>query len=107
MKVEQLLQIVKLMEGNKPEASQETNHGIRIVVLQRGWVCVGRYFRKGTECRLENASVIRRWGTSNGLPELAAKGPLAETKLEKSVGDIRFHRSAEVLTLDCGAAWEK
>lgn len=75
--------------------------GIRIVVLQRGWIAVGHYYRSGNECRLENACIIRRWGTSNGLPELAEKGPLAETKLEKSKGDIRFHRSAEVLTLDC------
>ena len=75
--------------------------GIRIVVLQRGWVVVGHYYRTGTECRLEDASVIRRWGTTNGLPELASSGPLPETQLEKSKGDIRFHRSAEVLTLDC------
>ena len=72
----------------------------KIVVLQRGWVAVGRYFRHGTECRLEDASTIRRWGTTKGLGELALNGPLKDTKLDKS-GTIRFHLGAEVCRMDC------
>lgn len=86
--------------GAKSKPAKEVDGGVRIVVLQRGWVLVGRYFRKGTECRVEGSKVIRRWGTTNGLGELAANGPLENTKLEPS-GLSEFHRSAEVLTLRC------
>lgn len=107
MDVDQLLKVAELFKSEKPK-SKEFDGGIRIVVLQRGWVAVGRYFRNGTECRLENASIIRRWGTTDGLPQLAEKGPLAETKLERSLKPIRFHRSAEVLTVDCNEdLWRK
>lgn len=86
--------------GSKGKEEKEIDGGIRIIVLQRGWVIVGRYFRRGTECRAEDSYVIRRWGTTNGLGELATKGPLTDTKLEPS-GLSEFHRSAEVLTLRC------
>lgn len=78
--------------------------GIRIVILQRGWVAVGHYFREGVNCRLENCAIIRRWGTTMGLPELAEKGALKETVLEKCKFPIRFHRAAEVATLDCDSS---
>ena len=76
------------------------SRGYKIVVLQRGWIAVGEYFSNGTECRLENASVIRKWGTKNGLGEIALNGPTSETILDKS-GTIRFHLGAEVCRLDC------
>jgi len=69
----------------------------RIVVLQRGWVAVGRYAKTGSACRLEGASVIRRWGTSKGLGELRS-GPLANTVLDPA-GIIEFHELGEVLTI--------
>ena len=34
---------------------------IKIVVLQRGWVLIGVYEQKDTQCFLHNASVIRNW----------------------------------------------
>lgn len=43
---------------------------IKIVVLQRGWVYIGRFERNGNDCKLHNAYNIRVWGTSKGLPEL-------------------------------------
>ena len=63
---------------------------IKIVILQRGWVMVGRFERNGSECKLHNASVIRRWGTTKGLGELAKKGKLSETILEKCHGVVEF-----------------
>jgi len=72
----------------------------KIVVLQRGWVLVGKYSREGDECLLLDSSVIRRWGTTKGLGELAINGPLKDTILEPA-GTCRFHRGAEVLVLDC------
>ena len=72
---------------------------IRIVILQRGWIYIGEYFEDGVECRLENAKNIRRWGTTNGLGELALKGVQPETKLDE-VGTVRFHKLVVVGMLD-------
>ena len=72
---------------------------IRIVVLQRGWVAVGRYSQVNEECLLSPAFVIRRWGTTMGLGELAQKGPQPNTALEPALS-VRFHRSGEVFTMD-------
>jgi len=74
--------------------------GWRIVVLQRGWVAVGKYHQDGEYVNLTNAYIIRRWGTTEGLPELAIKGELDNTTLDKSP-DIRFHALTEVMSIDC------
>lgn len=82
--------------------------GIKIVVLQRGWVAVGRYSQDGYDCKLEDAAIIRNWGTSKGLPELI-RGPIeGKTVLDKASQPIRFHELTVVLTLDCEeAGWKK
>jgi hypothetical protein len=66
------------------------DYGRVIVVLQRGWVLVGDLTREKNDCLLKNASVIRTWGTTNGLGELALTGPTSSTKLDKCT-DIHFH----------------
>lgn len=72
-----------------------------IAVLQRGWVAVGRLTRlKNEEMRLDNAAIIRRWGTTKGLPELASSGPSSNTALDESP-PIRYHKLTEVLRIDC------
>ena len=63
---------------------------IRIAVLQRGHVVVGKYSQVGEIGRIENASVVRRWGTSEGLGELAQKGPLSNTVLD-ACPPVSFH----------------
>lgn len=78
-----------------------TDGKIRIVVLQRGWVYVGRYFQDGEDCRLENASCIRIWGTSKGLNELV-NGPVSgKTSLDPTPLPVRFHELTACFTLDC------
>lgn len=62
---------------------------IKIVVLQRGWIYIGRFTRNGNDCKLENASCIRVWGTSKGLAELV-NGPTSSTKLDKCDGVVEF-----------------
>lgn len=62
----------------------------KIVILQRGWVMVGRFFRTGNDCKLSNASVIRAWGTTKGLGEIAMNGPTSNTKLDKCGGIVEF-----------------
>ena len=74
---------------------------IKIVVLQRGWIVVGRFERKDTQCKLHNASVIRTWGTSNGLGEIAEAGPTSSTKLDRCKGIVEFDYMTVVLIIDC------
>ena len=64
---------------------------IKICILQRGWVMVGRLERNGDQCKLHNASVIRVWGTTNGLGEIAKDGPKSATKLDKTNGVVEFN----------------
>ena len=62
---------------------------IKIVVLQRGWVYIGRFSRIKNDCKLENASCIRTWGTTKGLAELV-NGATASTRLDKCEGVVEF-----------------
>lgn len=55
--------------------------GIRIVVLQRGWVAIGKFSQQEEECKLSPAATIRVWGTTKGLGELV-EGPTSTTKLD-------------------------
>ena len=80
---------------------------IKIVVLQRGWVLVGKFERTGDQCFLHNASVIRNWGTTKGLGELANRGPLKDTKLDKCNGVVEFEALTKVLSIDVEqSVWE-
>lgn len=62
---------------------------VKIVILQRGWVYIGRFTRTGNDCKLENAFCIRTWGTTKGLPELV-NGATSSTKLDKCEGIVEF-----------------
>ena len=68
---------------------KEYEGDIKIVVLQRGWIYIGKFERSGNDCKLHNAYNIRNWGTSKGLPELV-NGPTPSTKLDKCEGIIEF-----------------
>ena len=68
----------------------------KIVVLQRGWVVVGNVETTKDEVKISDCSVIRRWGTTEGLGELAEKGPTSKTKLDKCP-DIIAHPLSVVL----------
>jgi len=86
---------------------KEFDGEIKIVILQRGWNMVGKFERNGSDCKLHNASVIRRWGTSRGLGELAENGPLPETKLDKTFGVVEFDYLTVVAMIACrGDKWE-
>lgn len=69
--------------------SVEHTGDIKIVILQRGWVYIGRFERSGTDCKLHNASCIRTWGTTKGLQELV-NGATSSTKLDKCDGVVEF-----------------
>lgn len=75
-----------------------------ILILQRGWVVVGDLTEDSAEkVRLENASVIRRWGTTKGIGELALGGPQKSTVLDPC-GVVEAHPQAIVLRIPCEAA---
>lgn len=81
---------------------------VKIVVLQRGWVMVGRFEKNGSECKLHNASVIRQWGTTKGLGEIASAGPTANTKIDPTNGLVEFDYLTVVATISCNhSAWTK
>ena len=82
-----------------PKNSQIEHTGeIKIVVLQRGWVYVGRFEKDGQNCKLHNASCIRVWGTSKGLPELV-DGITTLTKLDRCAGVVEFNELTIVFTI--------
>lgn len=73
----------------------------KIVVLQRGWVFVGRYLLDPETqiVTLTDSRNIRVWGTTRGLGELAESGPTASTKLDHT-GVVTFHLLTQVLAID-------
>jgi hypothetical protein len=85
-----------------------TTGNVKIVILQRGWVMVGRFERNGSDCKLYNASVIQRWGTTKGLGEIAEGGPTKDTILNPCNGLVEFDYLTVVATIDCKEkAWVK
>ena len=86
---------------------KENDSKIKIVILQRGWCIVGRLTRKGSDCQLSDASVIRSWGTTKGLGEIAEGGPTSTTKLDKCNGVVEFDYLTVVAAISCNEkSWE-
>lgn len=86
----------------------EPSGDLKIVVLQRGWVMVGKLERSGSECKLHKASVIRNWGTKKGLGEIAAGGPTKDTVLDACNGLVEFDYLTVVAAISCSEAkWAK
>lgn len=85
---------------NSKKTNEYIDLGLRIVALQRGWVYIGILKQKDMNCLIENAYCIRRWGTSNGLGELALKGKQSNTVLDQC-GTIEYHKLTEVFTMKC------
>jgi hypothetical protein len=102
MKKETKKELLGLLLDSEPaqEEADEMDGGIRIVILQRGWIFVGKYFEHGEKCRLENANVIRNWGTTKGLGEIADNGPTSSTKLDPTP-TVEFHKLTVIATIKC------
>lgn len=81
-------------------AYEEKNGTVQIAVLQRGWVYVGVFDQTGPTCRLTKASCVRTWGTTEGLGEIASKGPLSGTTLDKCP-DVLFHELTVINLMSC------
>ena len=88
--------------GAKPTAAPEqgSTEGLNIVILERGFVYVGDVAISGNWVLISNARNVRRWGTTQGLGELALKGPQPETKLDMG-GTIKAPLSSVIGLLKC------
>ena len=72
---------------------------VQIVILQRGWIVIGRYSTEGDEFLLEDAKVIRVWGTTKGLGEIAYGGPTSTTKLDECT-NVRSNKITVIARMD-------
>jgi hypothetical protein len=77
-----------------------TSTGMTIVVLDRGWVYVGRCRQEGTNLIIEDAKNIRRWGTTQGLGQLALEGAQPNTILDP-VGTVIAPMRAVIHQIVC------
>ncbi len=69
------------MGGATMLAPVEENHGLALVVADRGHVWLGRAATRGDWTHVAGARVVRRWGTSKGLNQLV-EGPQPDTVLD-------------------------
>lgn len=102
-------EVIKIddMEYVRKDTTQEIKGDVKIVILQRGWIMVGKFDRNGSDCKLHNASVIRSWGTKDGLGEIAKGGPTSTTKLDKCFGVVEFDYLTVVASIACNeAVWQ-
>lgn len=86
------------MNGSAP--AQRREHGLNIVVLDRGFVYIGAVTTSAEWCDISDAWNIRRWGTERGLGELVS-GPTPLTSLDR-VGDVRvpFHALQHMIRVE-------
>jgi hypothetical protein len=97
------------VEYVRADSVKKVSGDVKIVILQRGNVVVGRMSVDPTDKDmrvLENAAVIRRWGTTKGLGQIAENGPTSSTTLDKA-STIRFHILTTIAIIDCeGSKWD-
>lgn len=111
LKVADFIKLLNCLDNKNESKGQENNcsqdcnekNDVRIVILQRGWVVVGHYSRAGNRCYLNNAKVIRNWGTSKGLGEIAENGPTEKTILDSSP-TVEFHELTEIANIKCNTS---
>lgn len=73
---------------------------LNIIILQRGWVVVGDLHKDGPYFVLKKGHVIRRWGTTKGLGQLAIEGPQPETILDPMT-EFKFHELVAIGIMKC------
>src|SRR3990167_11428151 len=90
------------VRGNKTNEWKGRTVSVKtILVLQRGWVVVGDLVEDtDSKVRLDNASVIRRWGTTKGIGQLALEGPQKATVLDPC-GVVEAHPQTIVMWIPC------
>ena len=80
---------------------------MQIFIMEDRNICVGEFVDDGMTIGLDNAFVIRRWGTTKGLGEIAYGGPTNKTILDPCP-PIRTHVLKVLFRMECNAeAWAK
>jgi hypothetical protein len=71
-----------------------------IVLVESGWVLVGETAVSKNLVKITKAHIIRRWGTTKGLGEIALNGPTSKTILDK-LGVALVERSHVHFSIPC------
>jgi len=82
------------------KAPEPTEAPLSIIVADRGWVFVGHMRTDEASHKMHDARVVRRWGTSKGLAELAIRGPSENTKLDTAAA-VTIPNSSVVAVFTC------
>lgn len=78
--------------------------GRQIVVLDRGFVYVGRVAEYPDRIVIRDAQCIRRWGTTGGLGQLAQYG-VQPTAVLDPCGTVVAYRHAVIHLIQWTAPW--
>lgn len=73
----------------------------QIVIAQRGWVFIGNVEKKESNFVIKDASVVRVWGTTKGLGEIAKSGPIKDKTILDSCPDVTIHELSIIARIDC------
>lgn len=95
-------EVIKIdeVEYVRKDSMPKPSGSVRIVILQRGWVVVGYFTQTGAVCQLDRAAIIRVWGTTKGLGEIAKDGPTSKTILD-FCPTITFHELTAIAMMNC------
>jgi hypothetical protein len=91
------------MKAKTEAAKPETAVDPQIVVLDRGFVYVGKVQIEDQFVRIQNARMIRRWGTTKGLGELIG-GPTKDTVLDEC-GSVKAPIKSVIHFIQCTRDW--
>lgn len=82
---------------------------LQIVVADRGHVWVGEVCQAqdGSSLYIRDARIVRRWGTTHGLNQLAIEGPQPNTRLDQAADVIVPHRAVIARIACARSAWVK
>ena len=72
----------------------------KIVVMTSGWVVMGDVTEHNDQLTINDASVIRVWGTTAGLGEIALNGPTPTTVLDPA-GVVEVYLPAVIMQIPC------
>jgi len=83
--------------------TKTTRIGFGILVIDRGNVIVGEFEMSDDDemITVRDGRVIRRWGTTNGLGQLAAGGPTEKTVLNPLNRTAHVRKSAMFFIIEC------
>lgn len=89
-----------IIDGVEYEPVRKTGERLQVVVLDRGFVLVGRVSIVDSYVIIRDGSCIRRWGTTRGLGQIASDGPTGKTTLDPQP-TTRVHELQVVQIIDC------